>query len=154
MPQQFSQLYIGKKRACGRSGKMAVTKRVTFQLRNQLHEGCLQERKKPEKAKMKDVENDTQTICCIVKQLKHQKNIVDENSISDDTEKLAFNEKGKKKSWKQHYERVLNAEFSWIKEDLFIADPVLGPHLFKQTRQQNSLFVRRKMEKPLVPQAC
>lgn len=42
---------------------------------------------------MKDVENDTQTICCIVKQLKHEKNIVDENSISDDTEKLAFNEK-------------------------------------------------------------
>ena len=29
---------------------------------------------------------------------------------------------------------LLDAEFSWIKEGLLIADPVLGPHLFKLTR--------------------
>ena len=53
---------------------------------------------------MKDVEKDTETICCTAKQLKQEENIVGENCIWDDTEKVAFNEKEKKKSWKKHYE--------------------------------------------------
>ena len=53
---------------------------------------------------MKDVENDTETICCTAKQLKQEENIVGENCIWDDTEKVAFNEKEEKKSWKKHYE--------------------------------------------------
>ena len=33
----------------------------------------------------------------------------------------------KKKAWKQHYERLLNVKCPWSKEDLSVADPVLGP---------------------------
>lgn len=54
--------------------------------------------KNPGKAKMKDVENDIETICCTAKQLKQEENIVGENCIGDNTEKLAFNKKEKKKS--------------------------------------------------------
>ena len=39
---------------------------------------------------------------------------------------LSLNNEAKKVAWKQHYERLLNEEFSWNPEDL-TADPVVGP---------------------------
>ena len=66
---------------------------------------------------MKNIENNIQTICRISKKKKKKKNetrkedILGKNSISDDTEKLPFNEKEKKKSKK----RVVNALFLWRK---------------------------------------
>ena len=43
----------------------------------------------------------------------------------DDSGNLSFDE-AKKVACKQHYERLLNEEFSWNPEDL-TADPVVGP---------------------------
>ena len=66
---------------------------------------------------MKNIENNIQTICRISKKKKKKKNetrkedILEKNRISDDTEKLPFNEKEKKKSKK----RVVNAPFLWRK---------------------------------------
>ena len=39
---------------------------------------------------------------------------------------LSFNNEAKNVAWKQHYERLLNEEFSWNPEDLTV-DPVVGP---------------------------
>ena len=39
---------------------------------------------------------------------------------------LSFDKEAKKVAWKQHYEWLLNEEFSWNPEDL-TADPVVGP---------------------------
>ena len=44
----------------------------------------------------------------------------------DDSGNLSFDNEAKKVAWKQHYERLLNVEFSWSPEDL-TADPVVGP---------------------------
>ena len=64
---------------------------------------------------MKNIENNIQTICRISKKKKknetRKEDILGKNSISDDTEKLPFNEKEKKKSKK----RVVNAPFLWRK---------------------------------------
>ena len=41
------------------------------------------------------------------------KDIVAEKCIWGDNGVLTFNEEDKKKAWKQHYENLLNIEFSW-----------------------------------------
>ena len=77
---------------------------------------------------MKNTENDNVTVFCIAKQMrKKNKDIVSEKCIQDDSGKLAYSDEEKKKGWKQHYERLLNVEFPWSKEDLSVVDPVLGP---------------------------
>ena len=42
------------------------------------------------------------------------------------TRVTSLDNEAKKVAWKQHYERLLNEEFSWNPEDL-TADPVVGP---------------------------
>ena len=58
---------------------------------------------------------------------KKNKDIIGEKCIRDNSGKLAYSNEEKKKTWKQHYERLLNVEFPWSEEDLSVADPMLGP---------------------------
>ena len=48
--------------------------------------------------------------------------MVGDKCVKDDS----LDNEAKKVAWKQHYERLLNEEFSWNPEDL-TADPVVGP---------------------------
>ena len=50
-------------------------------------------------------------------------------NVSDDPGNLSNDNKAKKVAWKQHYECLLNEEFSWNSEDL-PADPAVGPPIF------------------------
>ena len=59
--------------------------------------------------------------------MKENKDIVGEKCIRGDSGKLAYSDEEKKKTWKHYYERLPNVEFSCSEEDLFVADPVLGP---------------------------
>ena len=52
--------------------------------------------------------------------------MVGDKCVKDDSGNLSFDNEAKKVAWKQHYERLLNEEFSWNPEDL-TADPVVGP---------------------------
>ena len=47
-------------------------------------------------------------------------------NVSKMTWVTSFDNEAKKVAWKQHYELLLNEEFSWKPEDL-TADPVVGP---------------------------
>ena len=58
---------------------------------------------------------------------KENNDIVGEKCIQDDSGKLAYSNEEKKKTWKQHYQRLLNVEFPCSEEDLSVADPVLVP---------------------------
>ena len=63
----------------------------------------------------------------IAKQLrKDNQDVVGDKCVKDDLGNLSFDNEAKKVAWKQHYERLLNEEFSWNPEDL-TADPVVGP---------------------------
>ena len=63
----------------------------------------------------------------IAKQLrKDNQDVVVDKCVKDDSGNLSFHNEAKKVAWKQHYERLLNEEFSWKPEDL-TADPVVGP---------------------------
>ena len=58
---------------------------------------------------------------------KKNKDIIGEKCIRDNSGKLAYSNEEKKKTWKQHYERLPNVELPWSEEDLSVADPMLGP---------------------------
>ena len=63
----------------------------------------------------------------IAKQLrKDNQDVVGDKCVKNDSGNLSFDNEAKKVAWKQHYERLLNEEFSWNPEDL-TADPVVGP---------------------------
>ena len=80
---------------------------------------------------------------------KENEDIVGEKCIQDDSGKLAYSDEEKKKAWKQHYERLLNVEFPWRKEDLSVADPVLGPStLVTQEMVEKSINKMKKGKAP------
>ena len=43
--------------------------------------------------------------------------MVGDKCVKDDSGNLSFDNEAKKVAWKQHYERLLNEEFSWNPED-------------------------------------
>ena len=57
---------------------------------------------------------------------KDNQDVVGDKCVKDDSCNLSFDNEAKKVAWKQHYERLLNEEFSWNPEDL-TADPIGGP---------------------------
>ena len=57
---------------------------------------------------------------------KDNQDVVGDKCVKDDSGYLSSDNEAKKVAWKQHYERLLNEEFSWNPEDL-TADPVVGP---------------------------
>ena len=62
----------------------------------------------------------------IAKQLRKDNQDVVGDNVSKMTQVTSLDNEAKKVAWKQHYERLLNEEFSWNPEDL-TADPVVGP---------------------------
>ena len=80
-----------------------------------------------EEKKFSDLKPGMDDIFKIAKQLrKDNQDVVGDKCVKDDTSNLSFDNEAKKVAWKQHYERLLNEEFSWNPEDL-TADPVVGP---------------------------
>ena len=85
-------------------------------------------KKNAETEKLKNVENDDVTAFRIAKHMmKENKDIVGKKCIRGDSGKLAYSDEEKKKTWKHYYEKLPNVEFSCSEEDLFVADPALGP---------------------------
>ena len=84
-------------------------------------------KKTAEEKKFSDLKPGMDDIFKIAKQLrKDNQDVVGDKCVKDDSGNLSFHNEAKKVAWKQHYERLLNEEFSWIPEDL-TADPVVGP---------------------------
>ena len=58
--------------------------------------------------------------------------------------------KPKKVAWKQHYEQLLNEEFSWNPEDL-TDDPVVGPPIHIDVEMVVNAITKMKTSKPAGP---
>ena len=73
----------------------------------------------------------------MAKQLrKGNQDVVGDKCVKDVSGNLSFDNETKIVAWKQHYERLLNEEFSWNPEDL-TADPVVGPPIHIDTYHQD-----------------
>ena len=66
----------------------------------------------------------------LARKLKNEnQDIVGEKCIRDKNGNIAYDDKSKLDTWKQHYEKLLNSEFEWEEDTLPTADPVNGPAL-------------------------
>ena len=84
-------------------------------------------KKTAEEKKLSDLKPGMDDIFKIAKQLrKVNQDVVGNKCVKDDSGNLSFDNEAKKVAWKQHYERLLNEEFSWNPEDV-TAVPVVGP---------------------------
>ena len=55
------------------------------------------------------------------------RDVVGDKCVKNDEGVLATSDKGKLKAWQEHYERLLNEEFDWDKENLIFTEPTIGP---------------------------
>ena len=87
----------------------------------------------------------------IAKQLrKDNQDVVGDKCVKDDSGNLSIDNEAKKVAWKQHYERLLNEEFSWNPEDL-TADPVVGPPIHINVDMVVKAITRMKTGKAAGP---
>ena len=64
----------------------------------------------------------------LLKQIKTQnKDITGDPCIKNDQGSLVFNDAEKLKAWKEHYQRLLNEDFSWDSNNLDVGVPKEGP---------------------------
>ena len=74
---------------------------------------------------------DEVTLFCIAKKIRKQyQDTVGEKRVKDDDNKLAYSDIAKKNAWKQHYQRLLNAEFLWAETSLSKIEPSIDPPPF------------------------
>ena len=116
-----------------RSGKMVVKEDYTL-----AKQTVFAAKKKAEIEKLDSVKNEDVTDFHIAKQ--KTKTLLVKNAYKMILESQLYSDEEKKKAWKKHYERLLNVEFPWSKEDLSVPDPVLGPPI---------LVTQEMVEKPI-----
>ena len=116
-----------KKDVVGKRGSKVVAKNNTYRPNEMRNEQFTLQRRPAEEKKFSDLKPGMDDIFKIAKQLrKDNQDLVGEKCVKDDSGNLSFDNEAKKVAWKQHYEWLLNEEFSWNPEDL-TADPVVGP---------------------------
>ena len=119
---------IAEKRRCWKAWKQGGGKEQYLQAKRNAKRTVYTAKKTAEEKKFSDLKPGMDDIFKIAKQLrKDNQDVVGDKCVKDDSGNLSFDNEAKKVAWKQHYERLLNEEFSWNPEDL-TADPVVGPH--------------------------
>lgn len=73
-------------------------------------------------------EDDRAEVFKIAKQMiSTNRDVVGDKCVRNDRGDLATSDQDKLLAWKEYYERLLNEEFDWDKDNLIINDPKLGP---------------------------
>ena len=123
-------LAIAEKRQCWKAWKRGGKEQYIQAKRNEKRT-VYTAKKTAEEKKFSDLKLGMDDIFKIAKQLrKDNQDAIGDKCVKDDSGNLSFDNEAKKITWKQHYERLLNEEFSWNPEDLTadpVADPVAGP---------------------------
>ena len=118
---------IAEKRRCWKAWKQGGGEEQYLQAKRNAKQTVYTAKKTAEEKKFSDLKPGMDDIFKIAKQLrKDNQDVVGDKCVKDDSGNLSFDNEAKKVAWKQHYERLLNEEFSWNSEDL-TADPVVGP---------------------------
>ena len=118
-----------KKDGVGKRGGRVVTKNNTYRPNEMRNEQFTLQRRPLKRRIFQAIKPGMDDIFKIAKQLrKGNQDVVGDKCVKDDLGNLSFDNEAKKVAWKQHYERLLNEEFSWNPEDL-TADPVVGPRI-------------------------
>ena len=109
-------------------------------------------KKASEDAKFSDVNNSKADIFKIAKQAKKENaDIVGEQCILNDQGNPCYDETSQKVAWKQHYERLLNEEFSWDRDSLTVHEPVEGPPIYITKKMVIAAINKMRMGKAAGP---
>ena len=88
-------------------------------------------KKKAEQERFRDVlrwEDDRAEVFKIAKQMTTKNHdVIGEKCVRNNEGKLAFEDSEKHAAWKEYYEKLLNEEFGWDRENLVLGQPVEGP---------------------------
>ena len=76
--------------------------------------------------------------------------LVGDKCVKDDSGNLSIDSNAEKVTWKHHYGRLLNEEFSWNSEDL-TTDPVVGPPILITIKMVAKAIIKMKNGKTAVP---
>ena len=81
-----------------------------------------------EDAKFKDLDHKDTDVFRLAKSMKQENSdVIGEKCVRNNDDEMAMTHADKKLAWKQHYEQLLNVEFTWNKDNLSPAKPVSSP---------------------------
>ena len=142
---------IAEKRRCWKAWKQGGGKEQYLQAKRNAKRTVYTAKKTAEGKKFSDLKPGMDDIFKIAKQLrKDNQDVVGDKCVKDDSGNLSFDNEAKKVAWKQHYERLLNEEFSWNPEDL-TADPVVGPPIYIDVEMVVKAITKMKTGKAAGP---
>ena len=75
------------------------------------------------------------------------RDIVGDNCVKNDNGDLAMSDSDKLIAWQEHYERLLNEEFPWNKDDLSSPEPTIGPQPEIDSESVRSALAKMKKGK-------
>ena len=145
------KLAIAEKRRYWKAWKQGGGKEQYLQAKQNAKRTVYTAKKTAEEKKFSDLKPGLDDIFKIAKQLrKDNQDVVGDKCVKDDSGNLSFDNEAKKVAWKQHYERLLNEEFSWNPEDL-TADPVVGPPIHRDVEMVVKAITKMKTGKAAGP---
>ena len=137
---------VEEKRRLFRLWKNGGSKRNYLEAKKAAKRAVYDARKLAEEERFGDVlrrEDDRVEVFKIAKQMmKTNQDVIGEKCVRNDRNELAITDKEKLIAWREHYEKLLNEEFDWDKDNLIFNDPIIGPE-----PQFNSEMVRKALSK-------
>ena len=144
-------LAIAEKRRCWKAWEQGGGKEQYLQAKRNAKRTVYTAKKTAEEKKFSDLKPGMDDIFKIAKQLrKDNQDVVGDKCVKDDLGNLSFDNEAKKVAWKQHYEWLLNEEFSWNPEDL-TADTVVGPPIHIDVEMVVKAIIKMKTGKAAGP---
>ena len=110
--------------SCGRLGAVVLHITAKRASNNAVHVA----KSEAEKVALQKIDPKSADIYRLAKQMRRDnQDVMGEKPVKNDAGHLSLDEEAKRAAWKEHYERLLNVEFSWNPEDLSKESTVEGP---------------------------
>ena len=125
------EILIKEKRKLWKEWKRGGSKEKYLDAKRAARRAVYNAKEKSEKERFGNVlirEDQREEVFKIAKQMAAvNRDVVGDKCVRNDKGVLATSERDKHLAWQEHYERLLNEEFDWDKDNLVFNEPVLGP---------------------------
>ncbi|CAH1263777.1 Hypp2763 [Branchiostoma lanceolatum] len=117
-----------KKQGKTAEAKVAKTAYIEATSKRHAKHTVWQAKSEAEKETFAVIDSHGEDVYRIAKQMERRnQDVVGEKCVRNDAGELSLNDEDKMKAWVEHYNRLLNVEFDWPKDELPEAAPVVGP---------------------------
>jgi hypothetical protein len=119
---------IQRKRRCYKAWKKGGSREEYTQAKSAAKKVVFLAKQAAATAKFSHIDPKGSDIFKVAKQMRREnQDVLGEKCIIDDEDQLTLDDKAKHRAWQQHYESLLNIEFSWNPDHLTKEQPVQGP---------------------------